>query len=81
MRRHQKTSLTQQQEMNNMTTELTDNQTNKIRTPSRRILILHRLIHRATDLQLYSVVKLYCNEILNDIALLERDICEQRNRR
>lgn len=52
------------------------NQTTE-KTPAARILILHRLIHQAADFQLYSAVKLYCTEILNDIALLERNIYEQ----
>ena len=47
------------------------------KTPAARILILHRLIHQSTDFQLYNAAKLYCTEILNDIALLERNIYEQ----
>ena len=46
-------------------------------TPAARILIYARLIHLAADLQRYSIAKIYCTEIIKDIALLERNIYEQ----
>ena len=48
----------------------------KKNTPAANILILDKLIHHALDLELYSIVRIYCTEIINTITLLEQSVIE-----
>ena len=45
-------------------------------TPATTILMLDRLMHHALDLELYAIVRIYCTEIINTIALLEQSVIE-----
>lgn len=45
-------------------------------TPAATILMLDRLMHHALDLELYNIVRIYCNEIINTIALLDQSVIE-----
>lgn len=43
-------------------------------TPAANILMLDRLMHHALDLELYSIVRIYCTEIIDATALLEQSV-------